>query len=129
VVSSAQSAKPRTERVGTADVTIVTSDDGQELAYTVTDSYLAIGTRDSVRTLLSHPGGSLADGAAYKHTVAQMPTRLGTFAYLDLQTLIRKSSGPLPSEVDNVVQYLQGLIINLVEDRGLTRLSGVVTTQ
>ncbi|MHB8575506.1 MAG: DUF3352 domain-containing protein [Dehalococcoidia bacterium] len=128
LVQSAGSVLPTTAQVGKAAITVLPGDGSTEYAYTVTDGYLAFGTRAGLETLLTQQGATLADTDAYKRTVAQSPTKLGTFAYIDVGALIRQARLPT-DQIGGAGNYLQGLIVNLVEERGISRLSGVLTAQ
>jgi hypothetical protein len=58
-----------------------------------------------------------------------MPTKLGTYAYLDLSKLLRLAEGGIPADLDEVERALAGLIINGVDERGVIRLSGILTIE
>ena len=117
----------RTEKAGATDITIATGDDGTELAYALTDGYLALGTASSLRGFLTWQGPSLADTDNYQGTVAQMPDRLGTFGYVDVAALVRHS-GQDSGQLGGVEAHLRGVIINLVSIGNVSRLSAVLTS-
>lgn len=126
-IVAGETVKPRTERVGGTEMTVLAnSSSGESFAFAVKDGYAAFGTTASLRAMLEGKRDTLGGSDGYKATVADMPTRLGTFAYLDLAALI-EMSGQAPSELDNISGALKGLIINVVQDRGAARFSGTMT--
>ena len=128
--SAAKSQKPRTETVGGAQVTLFTGTDGAVSAYAVKDGYMLIGSEEGVRKTLAGRSGNLADSASYSATMKQMPGSLGTYAYLDMATILRLTGadGVLP-QLDEADQALQGLILNYVQERGVARFSGVLSVK
>ena len=119
-------------RIGNVDMTVAEDEDGEPLAYAFKDGYLAIGTPGAVEGVLKMGSGdpSLAELQRYRDAVAQMPTALGTFGFFNLAALLRLEEAPgIPEELDAVERALGGAIINWVEERGVVRLSGVVTIE
>ena len=101
---------------------------GDELGYAVTDSYMIFGTAKAARSIVAKDfGPDLAGAAKYQKTVKEMPTALGTFAYFDVANLLRLTSGGVPVDLDVAEKVLQGAIVNFVEERGVARVSGVIT--
>lgn len=128
VIASSGKAKSRTENVKGVEMTFVLSDAGDELGYAVTDSYMIFGTAKAARSIVAKDfGPDLAGAAKYQKTVKEMPTALGTFAYFDVANLLRLTSGGVPVDLDVAEKVLQGAIVNFVEERGVARVSGVIT--
>ncbi len=128
VATSSSSSRPRTEKVNNVDMTFVKGSDGKELGYAVRDGYLVFGTAKAARSVVAKDfGPNLAGAANYQKSVKQMPTGLGTFAYFDLATLLRLTEGGVPANLDEAEKALRGTIFNMVEERGVVRVSGVVT--
>lgn len=126
--ASAGGAKPRTEKVNGVDVTFVTDSDGMELGYAVKDKMVVFGTAKATRAIIANDfGPNLAGAANYQKSVKQMPTALGTFGYFDLATLLRLTEGGVPVNLDDAEKALQGTIFNMVDERGVVRVSGVIT--
>ena len=99
---------------------------GDTLAYTVTDGYVAIGSADSVCAILEKKGQVLADLPGYRNTAAQVSGGLGTFAYIDLASLLTKQIGT-SGDIGQAESALQGLLVNLVGDSGALHLTGAVS--
>ena len=116
-----------TERVGDVDMTVWSTDD-DTLAYAVTDGYLAVGTRAAVRSTLEGRGPHLTESEAYRDAVAELPGKLGTFAYFDVPALIR-AGDPGIDELDEAQRALGGAMLNIVEQDDTMRLSGVLVVQ
>jgi hypothetical protein len=125
-VAASANVTPRTERIGGAEVTELSDSSGQSFAYTVTDGYAAFGTMASLRALLDGKRQPLSGSDGYKATAAELPMRLGTFAYVDVAALV-ELSGQAPADLDNISKALKGLIINVVQDRGAAHFSGTMT--
>ena len=77
----------------TGQVTTVRGDDGEDVSYAFKDGNLLLGTPGGVKTALEGKGGSMADNKAYQDTRAQIDTKFGAFAYIDLKTVLRLASG------------------------------------
>ncbi len=128
VVASSSKVKPRSETVNGVQMTFVTDDSGNELGYAVTEKYMVFGTAKAARSVVAKDfGPNLAGAAKYQKTVKEMPTGLGTYAYFDVANLLRLTSGGVPVDLDEAEKVLQGAIINMVEERGVARVSGVIT--
>jgi len=128
VLSSSARAKPRTETVNGVQMTFVVNDSGDEIGYGIVDSYMVFGTAKAARAVVAKDFGPNLGGAAkYQKTVKEMPTALGTFAYFDVANLLRLTSGGVPVDLDDAEKVLQGAILNMVEERGVARVSGVIT--
>jgi hypothetical protein len=128
--SARNSQKPRTETVGGVQVTLFTDADGTVSAYAVRDGYMLIGSEAGLKKTLAGGSANLADSASYAATTKQMPGSLGTYAYLDMASLLRLTGadGILP-QLDDSEQALQGLILNYVQERGVVRFSGVLSVK
>ncbi|MEO6396935.1 MAG: DUF3352 domain-containing protein [Tepidiformaceae bacterium] len=128
VVASSATSKPRSETVNGVQMTFVRNDSGDELGYAFTDNYLVIGTAKAARSVVAKDfGPNLAGAAKYRATVKEMPTALGTFAYFDVANLLRLTTGGVPVDLDDAERVLQGAIVNFVEERGVARISAVIT--
>ncbi|MBI5948989.1 MAG: DUF3352 domain-containing protein [Chloroflexi bacterium] len=120
-------AKTRTEQVNGVDMVTVDDRDGSPAAYAITDGSLLIGTVEGVRTTLERKGPMLAEMKGYRASVAQIETSLGTYAYFNLNALLRLRDNGVPEQLDEATRVLDGLIINLVSERDVVRLSGAVS--
>ncbi len=119
---------PETRTVGGVEMTIAYDEDGEPLAYAFRDGYVIIGTVPGVEGVLTlESAQSLAASARYRDTVAAMPTALGSYGYLDMTTVLRLASGGIMPELDQAERVMQGLILNIVDERGVVRWSGVLT--
>lgn len=128
VLASSAKATPRSETVNGVRMTFVRGDSGDELGYAVTDNYMVFGTAKAARAVIAKDfGPNLAGAAKYQNTVKELPTALGTFAYFDVANLLRLTSGGIPVDLDEAEKVLQGAIVNFVEERGVARVSGVIT--
>ena len=128
VAGSSSGSRPRTEKVNGVEMTFVKDSDGKELGYAVRDGYLVFGTAKAAKSIIAKDfGPNLAGAANYQKSVKQMPTALGTFAYFDLATLLRLTEGGVPVDLDKAEKALRGTIFNMVDERGVVRVSGVVT--
>lgn len=128
VMASSAKARPRRETVNGVPMTFVSSDSGDELGYAVTDAYMVFGTAKAARAVVAKDfGPNLAGAAKYQKTVKEMPTALGTFAYFDIANLLRLTGGGVPVDLDAAEKVLKGAILNMVEERGVVRVSGVIT--
>ena len=128
VIASSARSKPRNETVNGVRMTFVVDDSGDELGYAILDSYMVVGTAKAARAVVAQDfGPNLAGSAKYQKTVKEMPTTLGTYAYFDVANLLRLTSGGVPVDLDGAEKVLQGAILNMVEERGVARVSGVLT--
>ncbi len=125
VVQSSNSPT-RSDTFSGTKVTIF-EDDEQEGAYGIKAGVLYFGTIEAVRQALNGDTPPLSDVRDYKHSVAQLETGLGSFAYFDLQRLLRLAEGGIPPELDEAQRALQGFIINFVEERGVVRINAFLT--
>jgi Protein of unknown function (DUF3352) len=127
--SSSPTGRPHSETVSGAQVTLFTDEDGTASAFAIKDGYMLLGSEGGVRKTLAG-GANLGGTSDYTQTVKQMPSSLGTYAYLDMAPLLRLASpGEVPSELDDAQKALQGLILNLVEERDIVRFSGVLSVK
>jgi hypothetical protein len=129
IVSSQPGSKPHIEKAGKSEMTVFSDDDGTEGAYAFLDGNLVIGTKAGVSRVLENTDPPLSSLRRYQQTVDQMPTSLGTYAYLDRSKLLRLAEGGVPAELDAAEQALSGLIINGVDERDVIRLSGILTIE
>ena len=58
-----------------------------------------------------------------------MPSKLGTYAYFNMGKLVRLAEGGVPADLDDAERALAGLIINIVDEREVVRLSGIITIE
>jgi hypothetical protein len=128
-IASNANGGTRTEKMDGTDVTIFVGDDGDDLAYAFFEGNLLFGTTEGLRLVLENDDPTLDELRRYRETVDQMPTKLGTYAYLDLSKLLRLAEGGIPADLDEVERALAGLIINGVDERGVIRLSGILTIE
>lgn len=129
IVGNTSSGKPRTEKIAGHDVTVFENDEGEESAYTFLEGNLLLGTLEGVRIVLENDEPTLDELEKYRSTVSQMPTKLGTFAYIDLAKVLRLASAGIPADLDKAERALAGFIINGVDERGVVRLSGILTVK
>lgn len=127
VLRSGPNRTTRTEKVNGTDVTIARGEDGEDAAFAIKDGVLMAGTLPGVTAILEASGPNLAELDSYRSTVAQVPGKLGTYAYFDLGVLLRLAEGGIPADLDEVERALDGLIINAVDQNGVIRLTGILT--
>lgn len=129
IIASSPDARPRKDRIAGVEVTIVRGDDGEDAAVGVHDGYAFIGTVGAVEATLEAGDDVLAEVDDYKTAKDALDTKTGSFAYFDLATLLRLAEDGIPADLDEAEEALAGLIINLVEERGLIRLAGILTVE
>lgn len=127
IVANQSSRPAKKETVNGHEMTAFEDEDGEELAYAFLEGNLVFGTRKAVEEVLENEGPPLGDSREYRHAVEQMPSALGTYLYFDLATLLRLAEEGVPPELDEAEEALEGLIINAVDERGVVRLSGILT--
>ncbi|MCC7365799.1 MAG: DUF3352 domain-containing protein [Dehalococcoidia bacterium] len=115
-----------TEQVDGVEMTLFEDEDGEEAAWAIRDGYIVIGSVEGVRRILEG-GESLADSERYQRTVSQVPSRLGTFLFVDLHEVLRLEEAGVPEELDDATSALEGLIVNLVADRDIARINAALT--
>ena len=122
-------AKARTtnETIGGKEVVLARNGEDRA-AYVVNGGYMIVGTEGGVRAVLAG-GPNLAASAAYQHTAKALPTKLGSYLYLDVHALLLSDAGAIPVPLDAATENLEGFIINGVEDGGLARMSAVVSVK
>jgi len=113
--------------VAGVEVLVVTGEDGERFAFAVDGSDLLIGTVDAVTKVLEGSGPFLADSETFKRTTANFPTALGSYGYFDMGALLRLAEDGIPADLDEAEQALEGMIINAVQERGVIRVSGILT--
>jgi hypothetical protein len=129
VASSATSGSVHTDTANGVQVTLFDDGDGNALAYAIRDSYILIGSEAGVRKVLAG-GDTLAASKTYANTLKQMPSALGTYAYLDMSSLVSLAgSGGVPAELDDAQKALEGMVINWVEERGVVRFNGILSVK
>lgn len=132
VVRKGAAGAPERRSVGGVEMTIAEDPNGEPLAYAFKDGYLALGTPEAVETVLTMGAGdaNLAGLRRYQETVAQMSSALGTYAFFNIAALLRLEEMPgMPRQLDEAERALGGIILNWVEERGVVRVSGVVTIE
>ncbi len=122
-------SRPRTEKVNGLDMTVFRDDSGDEAAYAFLEGNLVFGTPSSVTRVLKNNEPPLGALKKYQQTVEQMPTGLGTYAWLNLSKVLRLAEGGIPADLSAAERALSGFIINGVNERGVVRLSGIITIQ
>jgi len=128
IAESVSTSAPRTRTLEGVEVTEFVDEDGDEAAYAFMDGMLLIGTPDGVEWVIegqSEP--PLAQLNRYLKAKEQLPTSLGTYGYFNLTTLLRLTEGSVPVDLDEAERALEGLIINVVDERGVVRTSGILT--
>jgi hypothetical protein len=110
-------------------MTVFRDEDGAEGAFAFKDGHLLLGTKPAVVRVLENTDPPLGTLKRYTQTVDQMPTSLGTYAFLNMSTILRLAEGGVPAELDKAERALSGLIINVVDERGVFRLSGILTVE
>jgi hypothetical protein len=122
-------SRPKTEKAGGKDMTVFRDEKGDESAFAFLDGNLVLGTRAGVQRVLENTDPTLSSLRKYNDTVSQMPTSLGTYAYFNLSGLLRLAQGGVPADLSEAERALSGLIINGVDERGVVRLSGIITVE
>lgn len=118
---------PEEEQIAGATVLIFEDDDGEPVAITVHDGYIALGDIEGVRAVLERPGPVLTERDIYREAVAQMPSSLGSYLYIDMARVLRLAEGGIPAQLDEAERVMEGLIINLVNENDIVRVSGALT--
>lgn len=132
VVASNATGPGETRQAGSVEMTVFDDVDGDPLAYAFKDGALILGTPAGVEAVLEMAPGqpSLAGLKRYQDSVEQMPSALGTYAFFNLGALLRlEEASGVPAVLDAAERALEGLIINAVDERGVVRLSGVLTIE
>ncbi|MGE3073530.1 MAG: DUF3352 domain-containing protein [Dehalococcoidia bacterium] len=129
MVDATAVGKPKTNSVNGHDVVSFVDEDGNTSAYAFIDGNLLLGTETAVRKVLENQEPPLSSLRRYNEAVDQMPTALGTYGYFNMATLLRLAEGGVPAELDDFERALSGLIINVVDERGVARLSGILTVE
>lgn len=99
------------------------------VAYGVTGGYAFVGSPGSVEAVLRGVSLPMTGNATYRAAVEQMPTGLGSYLYINLFALLRSDAGEAIPELDSALRALDGLIVNAVSERGVVRVSGVLTVR
>jgi len=132
VVASNATGPGESRQVGGVEMTVFDDVGGDPLAYAFKNGDMVMGTPGGVEAVLSMSPGqpSLAQLNRYSETVKQMPSALGTYAFFNLGALFRlEEASGVPAVLDQAERALEGLIINAVDERGVVRLSGVLTIE
>ena len=129
MVTTSAAGRIQTTSVGGKEMTSFRTRDGDETAYAFLDGNLVLGTKAGVEKVLGNDEPPLASLNRYNQTVEQMPSKLGSYGYFDLSKLLRLAEGGIPADLDEVERALSGLIINVVDERGIVRLSGILTIE
>ncbi len=127
MVASNARSNPKKSTIKGIDVVTFKAEDGEDVAYGFTSGYLVIGTPAALKAILDPDGPRLSETKTYSETVAAMPTKLGTFAYFDVATLVRLPEAGLPAQLDEAEKAFKGAIINFVNEREVVRSSAVIT--
>lgn len=113
--------------VNGVEVTSFIDEDGDEIAFAITDGYLLIGTPDGVEAVIEPDGPRLSEMDTYRDTVEAMPTKLGSYAYFDIATLLGLEEAGIVPTLGDSEKALRGAIINYVNERDVVRSSAVIT--
>lgn len=114
------------ERIAGVEVTIVRTAEGDDAAFATRDGYLLLGTLPGVRATLE-ARAFLATEDAYRRTIGQVPTALGSYAYFNLRELLRLQTAGVPPQLDTATRALEGLIVNAVTEKDIARFNGALT--
>ncbi len=120
---------PKTTSVKGTDIVSFEDDGGDTTAYAFLDGNLLIGTPAAVKRVIENQEPPLSSLRRYGEAVDQMPTKLGTYGYFNMATLLRLAEGGVPADLGDFERALSGLIINVVDERGVARLSGILTVE
>lgn len=127
IIESSEGTDLSDYSVAGVDVTSFVDEDGDEIAFAITDGYLLVGTPNGVEAVLEPEGPRLSEMDTYKDTVEAMPTKLGSYGYFDIATLLGlEEAGVVPTLGDSE-RALRGAIINYVNERDVVRSSAVIT--
>ncbi len=132
VLASKPGVRVEKRDVGGFEMTIGRDQEGEPLAFGLRDGRLVMGTPAGVEAVLALGSGdpSLATLNRYRATVEQMPSALGTYAFVNLAAMLRAGEGEIvPGIIEEAGAAMEGLIINLVDERGVVRLSGVLNIE
>ena len=110
-------------------VTFRSVDDDEDGAYAFLDGVLLVGTRDAVEAVLTNDEPTLDQLNRYRDAVDQMPSSLGTFGFFDMGQLLRLAEGGIPADLDEAEEALSALIINIVDERDVVRVNGILTIE
>lgn len=129
VAKSSTTSPLRTAKANGVEITLFDDSKGEAMAYAARDGYVLIGSEAGVRKVLAG-GDTLAASKTYKNTLQQMPSSLGTYAYLDMASLVSLAdSTGAPVQLDDAQKALEGMVINWVEERGVVRFNGVLSVR
>jgi hypothetical protein len=128
VVPAAAGGRPRATSVGNVPMYTV-SGPGGELAYAVTAGYMAVGTTDTVRSVLAKDAGSLEKASNYQRTLLEVNASLGTYFYVDLQSLLKAFENELPESARPAARAARSIIFNAVQEGGASRSFGAFVVQ
>ncbi len=132
MVAASAKGKPTKQTIAGNEVTVwvdSTDRDAKPAAYVVTDGRLLVGTVAGLKAVLEGPADTLAESKAFQHALKAVPSALGSFLYVNMQEALTASGEIVPGDFDAATENLEGLIITLVEDKGLTRWSGALSVK
>jgi len=129
IARASSSRPPRTTDVAGRPMTVFEDRDRDQAAYAFIDGVLLLGTPKGVERILSNEEPPLSSLRRYNAAVEQMPTALGSYAYLNMSTILRLAEGGVPADLDEAERALSALIINVVDERDVVRLSGILTVE
>jgi len=127
ILVSSNATGETTYKVKGVDVTSFIDEDGDEIAFAITDGYLLIGTPNGVEAVLDPEGPRLSDVRTYSDAVKAMPTKLGTYVYFDVAVLLGLEEAGIVPTLGDSERALRGAIINYVNERDVVRSSAVLT--
>ena len=132
MVAASAKGKPSKQTIAGKEVTVwvdSTAKDAEPAAYIVTDGRLLLGTVAGVKAVLEGPKENLAGSKVYQHSLKAIPTSLASFIFVNMQEALTAEGEIIPGQFDAATANLEGLVITLVEEKGLTRLAGALSVK
>lgn len=125
VFTASAVGRPAKQTVNGVELTVIRDEDGEQLAYGITNGYAAVGALEAVTATIDRKENPLTDLGIYQRATAGQT--LGTFAFFNLVELTRLTEGGVPPVLDEATKALEGLMLNAVEANGVARISGLMT--
>ena len=128
LAASGKATRVRTVAVNGTEMPVFRDSGGDESAYAVAGGVAIFGTAAGLQTILEGKGENLSGSKAYTHSVAGLGTSLGSFMFFNLHEALGSSLGGLVGVGgDPALDALEGFMLNFVNEKGLARVSGVVS--